>query len=473
MADDAVNTPSTAAPLTVAVIGSGPAGFYTAGALLEQSDVAVRVDLYERLATPWGLVRAGVAPDHPKIKAVASVYAVTAADERFRFFGNVEVGRHVSREELVERYDAVVYTVGAQGERRLGIPGEDLPGSVPAVDVVGWYNGHPDFADRAPELSGRRAVVIGAGNVALDVARILCSPVERLAATDIADHALDVLRASTLEEVVVVGRRGPAQAAFTTAELRELPEFTGSAVDVDPAEVEVQPGEEKLSRLILRNLAILRGYAAAGQTASATPVAAGRRRMALRFLRSPVEIRGEGRVAEVVFARNRLEVDAEGWVSAVDTGEREVVAADLVVRAVGYKGLPLVGLPFDERRGIIPNDAGRVAGADREYVAGWIKRGPTGIIGTNRKCAVETVATLLADVGEGRLARHPGAGGVDPVGEAESWLRERQPDLVTEAGWRLIDAAERASGEPVGRPRVKLTTLDALVDTALNRTLTV
>nr|WP_235948989.1 FAD-dependent oxidoreductase [Candidatus Frankia alpina] len=207
MADDAVNTPLTAAPLTVAVIGSGPAGFYTAGALLEQSGVAVRVDLYERLATPWGLVRAGVAPDHPKIKAAASVYAVTAADERFRFFGNVEVGLHVSREELVERYDAVVYTVGAQGERRLGIPGEDLPGSVSAVDVVGWYNGHPDFADRAPDLSGRRAVVIGAGNVALDVARILCSPVERLAATDIADHALDVLRASTLEEVVVVGRR--------------------------------------------------------------------------------------------------------------------------------------------------------------------------------------------------------------------------------------------------------------------------
>ncbi|KJE21821.1 NADPH-dependent glutamate synthase beta chain-like oxidoreductase [Frankia torreyi] len=471
MADDAVN-----APLTVAVIGSGPAGFYTAGALLEQSAVPVRVDLYERLATPWGLVRAGVAPDHPKIKAVSSVYAATAADTRFRFFGNVEVGRHVSREELVERYDAVVYTVGAQGERRLGIPGEDLPGSVSAVDVVGWYNGHPDFADRAPDLSGRRAVVIGAGNVALDVARILCSPVERLAATDIADHALDALRASAIEQVVVVGRRGPAQAAFTTAELRELPEFTGAPVDVDPAEVAEQPGEEKLSRLIRRNLAVLRDYAAAlpsQPSPTSQPAPAGTRRMALRFLRSPVEIRGEGRVAEVVFARNRLEVDAEGWVSAVDTGEREVFPADLVVRAVGYKGLPLAGLPFDERRGIIPNDAGRVAGADREYVAGWIKRGPTGIIGTNRKCAVETVATLLADVAEGRLARHPRAGGVDPVGEGESWLRERQPDLVTEAGWRLIDAAERASGEPAGRPRVKLTTLDALVDTALTRTLTV
>ncbi|MCM3920772.1 FAD-dependent oxidoreductase [Frankia sp. AiPs1] len=477
MADDAVN-----APLTVAVIGSGPAGFYTAGALLEQSGVPVRVDLYERLATPWGLVRAGVAPDHPKIKAVSSVYAATAADERFRFFGNVEVGRHVSRAELVERYDAVVYTVGAQGERRLGIPGEDLPGSVPAVDVVGWYNGHPDFADRAPDLSGRRAVVIGAGNVALDVARILCSPVERLAATDIADHALDALRTSAIEQVVVVGRRGPAQAAFTTAELRELPEFTGAAVEVDSAEVAEQPGEEKLSRLIRRNLAVLRDYAAAlpsqpshasqPSRTSQPSLAAGTRHLALRFLRSPVEIRGEDRVAEVVFARNRLEVDAEGWVSAVDTGEREVIAADLVVRAVGYKGLPLVGLPFDERRGIIPNDAGRVAGADREYVAGWIKRGPTGIIGTNRKCAVETVATLLADVAAGRLGRHPGAGGVDPVGENESWLRERQPDLVTEAGWRLIDAAERASGEPVGRPRVKLTTLDALVDTALTRTRT-
>ncbi|SNQ50435.1 NADPH-ferredoxin reductase FprA [Frankia canadensis] len=453
---------SVTAPLTVAVVGSGPSGFYAASSLLEQAGVDVRVDMYERLATPWGLVRSGVAPDHPKIKAVSGVYATIAAHENFRFFGNVHVGRDVTREELTARYDAVLYAVGAQSDRRLGIPGEDLPGSVSAVDFVGWYNGHPDYADQAFDLSGERAVVIGAGNVALDVARILCSPHDRLARTDIADHALAALRTSAITEVLVVGRRGATQAAFTTPELRELPEFTESGVDVDPAEVAEQPGEEALSRLVKRNLAVMRGYAA-------EPTERGARHITLRFQRTPVEIRGDGRVEEIVFARNALTTDADGWVSAVDTGERETVPTSLVLRAVGYRGVALDGLPFDDRRGVIPNEAGRVTGSDREYVAGWIKRGPTGIIGTNRKCAAESVGRLFADLDAGLLRRHDRGVAFDPVTEIETWLRGRQPHLVTENGWQLIDATERAYGEGAGRPRVKLVLTDELLDIALER----
>ncbi|MCK9904785.1 NADP oxidoreductase [Parafrankia colletiae] len=449
-------------PLTVAVVGSGPSGFYAAASLLEQSDVPVRVDMYERLATPWGLVRSGVAPDHPKIKAVSSVYAAIAAHENFRFFGNVDIGSTVTREELTERYDAVLYAVGAQTDRRLGIPGEDLPGSESAVDFVGWYNGHPDYAHLKFDLTGERGVVIGAGNVALDVARILCSPHERLARTDIADHALEALRDCALKEVMVVGRRGAAQAAFTTAELKELPEFTESGVDVDPAEVAEQPGEDALSRLVKRNLTIMRGYAQ-------NPLPPGARRVALRFQRTPLEIRGDGRVEEIVFARNALKVGEDGWVSAVDTGERETVATSLVLRAVGYKGRSIKGLPFDDRRGVIPNVNGRIDGVEREYVAGWIKRGPTGIIGTNKKCAAESVGRLLADVADGSLRRHERDGSVDTLADIEGWLRSRQRHLVTEAGWRLIDAAERSTGEPSGRPRVKLVLTEELLDIALER----
>ncbi|MGQ0479899.1 MAG: FAD-dependent oxidoreductase [Pseudonocardia sp.] len=450
------------APLTVAVVGAGPSGFYTAGALLDQAGLDVRVDMYERLSTPWGLVRAGVAPDHPKIKSVSSVYSAIAAHESFRFFGNVHVGgpggRDVTREELTARYDAVVYTVGAQTDRALGIPGEDLPGSVAAVDFVGWYNGHPDFAHLNFDLSCRRAVVIGAGNVALDVARILCSPHERLARTDIADHALEALRKSSVEEVVVVGRRGPAQVAFTTPELKELPEYTESGVDVLPEEVEAVADEDALPRAVKRNLLIMRGYATGD-----TPL--GPRHISLRFLRSPVEILGTDRVERIVLGRNRLRVGEDGWVSAEDTGERETWDTGLVLRAVGYRGLPIEGLPFDERKAVIPHDGGRVRDAEREYVAGWIKRGPTGIIGTNKKCAVETVTRLLADLDSGALRRHER----DRYAEIEPWLAERQPHLVTEQGWQLIDAAEQSAGEPHGRPRVKFTDREQLLDVALRR----
>ena len=435
--------------LAAAVVGSGPAGFYTAAALLGLPDRNVRVDMFERLPTPWGLVRAGVAPDHPKIKSIAGLFARTATHERFRFFGNVEVGTHVSRDDLRTRYDVVVYCVGAPADRSLGIPGEDLPGVLGARDFVGWYNGHPDFRDLTVNLDTTRAVVVGNGNVALDVARVLVTPPDRLATTDIADHALDALRDGLIHDVVVVGRRGPAQATFTTPELRELADLTGATVLVDPAAL-ASIDEESLPHVPRHNVQILRDYARIRSVN-------GDRRITLRFLTSPIEIRGADRVESVVLGRNRLAGDGR----AVDTGERQVLSTGLVLRAVGYRGEAVPGLPFDEVAGVIPNRDGRVDGGDREYVAGWIKRGPTGIIGTNKKDAVDTVHTLVADLA---AARAPSRS-VDGAAVA-SWLRERQPELIDLGGWAAIDAAERAAGDSQGRPRVKLCTWEDLLAVA-------
>jgi ferredoxin--NADP+ reductase len=419
--------------LSVAVVGSGPSGFYAGGALLDHADLDVRVDMFERLATPWGLVRFGVAPDHPKIKSVSAVYSEIAARDSFRFFGNVEVGGGndgvITRTELVRRYDAVIWAVGTPGDRTLGIPGEDLPGSVAAVDFVGWYNGHPDYADLTFDLSCERAVVIGNGNVA----------------------------DSSITEVLVVGRRGAAQAAFTTPELKELPEFTESGVNVRPDELNEVADEDRLSKTAKRNLAVMRDYAT-GDTAI------GGRHIALRFQRSPVALLGDGRVQQLVLARNELRTHDDGRVSAHDTGERETVDTGLVLRAVGYRGVAIDGLPFDERRGVIPNNHGRVSGAEREYVVGWIKRGPNGIIGTNKKDATETVSQLLADLDSGALRRQETDGAADVL----QWLADRRPDQVTEQGWQLIDAAERAAGEPHGRPRVKMCALPELLSAALS-----
>ena len=346
-----------------------------------------------------------------------------------------------------------------------GIPGEELPGVAAAGDFVGWYNGHPDFRDVTFDLGVRHAVVIGNGNVALDVARILITSPDRLATTDIADHALDALRGSRIEDVTVIGRRGPAEASFTTPELRELAELTGAAVVVDPADLRSIGDEDHLAHIPKRNLAVLREYALESAPA-------GGRRIRLRFLTSPVEIGGDGRVESVVVGRNQLTQDSDGTVRAVDTGEREILAAGLVLRAVGYRGVALPGVPFDSQAGIIPNRDGRVEGGDREYVAGWIKRGATGIIGTNRKCATETVAKLAADLADGTLRRHDRDEAHDVLAAVESWLRGRQPHLVTEQGWQLIDAAERTIGQTSGRPRVKFCDTDRLLDVALERSAT-
>lgn len=439
-------------PYHVAIVGSGPSGFFAAASLLKAADgsdhIDVAVDMLEMLPTPWGLVRSGVAPDHPKIKSISKTFEKTAEDPRFRFFGNIVVGEHVSPGELTERYHAVIYAVGAQSDKPLNIPGEDLPGSIAAVDFVGWYNAHPNFEHATPDLSGARAVVVGNGNVAIDVARILVTDPEVLACTDIADHALESLRPCGVREVVLVGRRGPLQAAFTTLELRELGELEGVDVVVDPAQLEGISDEDAAAagKTAKQNIKVLRDYA---QRAPRE----GHRRIVFRFMTSPIEIRGDGKVEQIVLGRNELVADESGWVSARDTGEREELPVQLVVRSVGYRGVPTPGLPFDEKRGTIPNTAGRVEGSRNEYVVGWIKRGPTGVIGTNKKDSQDTVDTLIADLAATEaLTEFP----PDHGEQLAAWLASRQPQLVTTAQWKIIDHFERAAGEPHGRPRVKL-----------------
>lgn len=448
-------------PYHVAIVGSGPSGFFAAASLLKAADGSehpdVAVDMLEMLPTPWGLVRSGVAPDHPKIKSISKQFEKTAADPRFRFFGNVSVGEHVQASELAERYDAVIYAVGAQSDRALNIPGEGLPGSIAAVDFVGWYNAHPNFEEATPDLSGSRAVVVGNGNVALDVARILVTDPDVLGLTDIADHALESLRPCGVDEVVVIGRRGPLQTAFTTLKLRELGELDNVDVIVDPAQLEGVTDEDAAAagKTAKQNISVLRDYA----KRSPRP---GHRRIVLRFMTSPIEIKGDGRVESIVLGRNELVTDETGRVSARDTGEREELPVQLVVRSVGYRGVPTPGLPFDEKTATIPNTGGRVEGSRNEYVVGWIKRGPTGVIGTNKKDSQDTVDTLLADLanaGPDGLADFPD----DHADRLADWLASRQPKLVTTAHWELIDAHERAAGEARGRPRVKLPSLAKLL----------
>jgi ferredoxin--NADP+ reductase len=452
----------TEPPVRIAVVGAGPAGFYAAGHLLKDSE-HIEVDMLERLPTPWGLVRSGVAPDHPKIKSVTRVYEKTAAHPRFRYFGNVELGRHMSREELRSHYHAIVYATGAPADRPLGIPGEDLSGSWPATEFVGWYNGHPDHPHLEFDLDCERAVVIGNGNVALDVARMLTVSHEELARTDIADHALHALEHSAIREVLVAGRRGPAQAAFTNPELLELGELAGVDVIVDPHELEraLAVPDTAMGKIAEGNVRILREYAE-------RPARGESRRIVLRFLLSPVELLPDerGRVGGVRFARNALVPGPGGRLAAEGTGELETVPAGLVMRAIGYRGTPLPGVPFDERRGVIPGERGRVSGptgpAPGEYAVGWIKRGPTGVIGTNKKDAQETVDAILADLTAGLLPEPPAP---DPE-ELLRTLRARQPKLVTYAGWSEIDRRERERGEPAGRPRVKLTRIEQLLQAA-------
>jgi ferredoxin/flavodoxin---NADP+ reductase len=457
--------------IRIAVIGSGPAGFYAAGHLLKDTAERIEVDMLERLPTPWGLVRSGVAPDHPKIKSVTRVYEKTAAHPRFRYFGNVTFGEHISHEDLLAHYHAIVYATGSPSDRALGIPGEELPGSHAATDFVGWYNGHPDHTELEVDLlCTERAVVIGNGNVALDVARMLVLAPSELAPTDTADHALEVLAASRVREVVVVGRRGPAQAAFTNPELLELGELADADVIVDADELEralaVADPAAEANTTSRRNVEILRSYAARTPAGHA-------KRIILRFLRSPAALHPDehGRLASVELIRNELVPGPGGGLRAQPTDERETIAAGLAFRAIGYRGLPLPGVPFDERSGLIPNEGGRVldlssgAPLPGEYVVGWIKRGPTGVIGTNKKDAQETVDAILADLvsaaEQGRPTAHlPDS--PDPA-SVEALLRARNPDLVTYTGWEAIDRHERSRGEPAGRPRVKLTTIDEML----------
>jgi ferredoxin--NADP+ reductase len=453
-------------PLRVAIVGSGPAGFYAAEHLLKREDVAVEVDMFDKLPTPFGLVRAGVAPDHPKIKSVIRVYEKTAAREGFQFFGNVQIGTDVTIAELEQRYHAIVSAYGTATDRRLGIPGEDLPGSHAATEFVAWYNAHPDFADREFDLSSKRVVVIGNGNVAADVARMLALPRAELDVTDTADHAIDQLASSGVEEIVVLGRRGPAQAAFTNPEVRELGELTDADIVIDPAEVELDPASaayvesDDCDPTHRRNVEIFTDFA--HREPEGKP-----KRVVMRFGCSPVEIKGDGKVESIVIGRNELVADDSGRISARDTGEREELECGLILRSIGYLGTGLEGIPFDASRGLIPNESGRVMDPESgeqvpgHYAVGWIKRGPSGVIGTNKKDANETVVAIFEDLENGRIPDR-----VEPVQSMAELLDERGGDHVTYLGWQAIDAAEVGAGEPHGRPRVKFCRVHDMVEAA-------
>jgi ferredoxin--NADP+ reductase len=442
-------------PLRIAVIGAGPAGIYTAEALTRQDDVPIAVDLIDRLPTPFGLVRHGIAPDHPKMRAIRETLHHTLDHPLVRFVGNVDVGSAIGLDELRRHVDAVVYTYGAALDRHLGIEGEDLPGSLAATELVAWYTGHPD-ADRAhveAALSrARSVVVVGVGNVALDVARVLSRTPAELDPTDMPQHVLDALAAAPVERVTVLGRRGPAQASFTTQELRELDDLAGATVLVDPADLELDAAaEEKADRNITRNLAVLRGWADHVADPARIP-------LTLRFFTRPVRYVGADRVTAVEVERTA--VDADG--RATGTGETEMLPADLVVRSVGYRGCALPGLPVDERTGTVAHDQGRVlrdgTPSAGEYVAGWIKRGPSGVVGTNKHDARETVASLLADAADGRLRPQ---GSTDDLVEALI-ARGAQPVLLDD--WHAIDAAEVALGASSGRARTTLHEWNSLLD---------
>jgi ferredoxin/flavodoxin---NADP+ reductase len=425
------------APLTVAIVGSGPAAMYAADELLTQH--GVRVNVFEKLPAPYGLVRAGVAPDHQSTKKVTRLFDRVARHRGFRFYLNVEIGRHLSHADLLAHHHAVLYAVGAPDDRRLDIDGMGLPGTGTATELVAWINGHPDFTDLPVDLGHERVVIIGNGNVALDVARVLTADPDELARTDIADHALEALRGSAVREVVIAARRGPAHSAFTLPELIGL---TGTSdVVLDPGDHELVASDlATVSDTLTGNkLAIL------NQLGDGSLPRSGRPRIRLAYQLTPERVLGQQRATGVEF-------------SVTGTGEVCRLDAGLVLTSIGYRGKPIRGLPFDESAAVVPNEGGRVvdAGSGRPvpgaYVAGWIKRGPTGFIGTNKSCSLQTVQGLVADFNAGRLA--------DPLAKPDALdklVHARQPDVVDSAGWGAIDAAEVARGIDDGRPRNKFT----------------
>lgn len=445
-------------PIRVAIVGAGPAGFFAAEALFKQG-ATVEIDIFNRYPPPFGLVRDGVAPDHEPIKSVTRVYQRLLDRPEVRYLGNVEVGRDLTIDDLRAFYHQIVYAFGAQSDRRLGIPGEDLVGSAPATAFVGWYNGHPAYTDAGFDLSVEHVVVIGNGNVAIDVARILVLPMDVLEKTDIADHALEALRASQVRRVTLLGRRGPAQAAFTNPELREFGRIAGVSVDVLPNELDLDPESAKTveeDRTRSRNLTTLKAYAEAD-------VDPAPKQVRFRFLCSPTEILGEeGRVTGVRVERNRLEPSPGGRLRATGTGEIFDMPCGMVLRSVGYRGTPLPGVPHDERTGTVPNRDGRVVGGDGEtlpgeYVVGWAKRGPSGVIGTNKADAAATVQAMVEDGADGRFAGD--GAGRDP----REILNDRGVQWVDETAWARLDAHERSRGEPMGRPRVKVCSVEEML----------
>ncbi len=455
---------SAAQPLRVAIVGAGPAGFYAAERLFKESELVIEVDLYDRLPTPFGLVRNGVAPDHQKIKSVTAAFDRIAANPRFRFFGNVELGRDISVDDLKDHYHQILYSTGAQTDRPLGVPGDDLIGSHPATEFVAWYNGHPDYRDCEFDLSQEHVAVVGVGNVAIDVARILCRTPDELLKTDIADYALEQLRESRVREVHILGRRGPAQAAFTAPEAKELGELADCDTIVLPEEAELDPLSQAsltgADRAELRKVEIIQELSRRQPTGKS-------KRLILRFLVSPVELIGDanGRVKQMRLVHNVLYATDAGSLRPKATDQFETLDVGLVFRSIGYRGVPLPGVPFNDSWGVIPNAGGRVLDPAThepllgQYTAGWIKRGPTGVIGTNKPDAAETVENMLADARAGRVLAPTQA----TAAAAEALVCGRQAHVVTYADWRRLDALELSHGKEQGRPRVKFTRVDDML----------
>jgi ferredoxin--NADP+ reductase len=452
-------------PLRVAIIGSGPAAFYAADELLKHKDLVIEIDMIDRLPTPFGLVRGGVAPDHQKIKSVTKAYDGVASNARFRFYGNVEYGQHLKLADLQDHYHQILFATGAQTDRRMGIPGEDLIGSHPATEFVAWYNGHPDYRDLQFDLSHERVAVVGVGNVAIDVARILCLTPKELAATDMADYAIEALSHSHIKEVYLLGRRGPAQAAFTNPEIKEVGELedADSITLADEVQLDELSQAELASandRMLNKKVEIIQSYA---QPRSASKA----RKLYIRFLVSPTEVIGDahGHVSGLKLVRNVLYKTDAGTLSPKATDQTEQLDVGLVFRSVGYRGVALPEIPFNERWGVVNNDKGRVIDVESkqpcvgEYTAGWIKRGPSGVIGTNKPDSVETVAHMLEDLKAGSIL-NPAQPEVDSL---QDLVKQRQPNYFTYADWKKLDTLEVAKGQPQGRPRVKFTSVEEMI----------
>ncbi len=448
-------------PLRVAIIGSGPAGFYAAGHLLKRKNIVVEVDMYDRLPTPFGLVRHGVAPDHPKIKSVTKAYDRIASNARFRFFGFVELGKDIFVDDLRNHYHQIIYATGAQTDKRLNIPGIDLQNSHAATEFVAWYNGHPDYRDCQYDLSQKAAAVIGVGNVAIDVARILCRTEAELRATDIADYALEALINSQIKTVYLIGRRGPAQAAFTNPEIKEIGEMEGAHAVTLPAEATLDPLSQEMldsegDRVTKRKVEILQSYA--GQQSSGKE-----RKLIVRFLVSPTELGGDesGRVTRMRLVHNELYKTEAGTLRPRATEHFEDLDVGLVFRSIGYRGVPLEGVPFRDDWGVILNQDGRVLDPETdspvlgEYATGWIKRGPSGVIGTNKPDAAETVELMMEDLAAGRhlLPINP------EIASIETLVQQRRPDHFSYGDWQRLDELEVAKGAAQDRPRIKYTSI--------------
>ena len=449
-----------AQPLRVAIFGSGPAAFYAAEHLFKQKQFVIEVDMFDRLPVPFGLVRYGVAPDHLKIKQVTKVFDNIAANPRFRFFGNVEYGKDITLADLQNYYHQILFATGAQTDRRMDIPGEDLQGSFPATEFVAWYNGHPDYRDRQWNLdSVESAAVVGIGNVAIDVARILCLTREELLVSDAADYAVEALSNSKIKTVYLLGRRGPAQAAFTNPEIKEVGEMA-------EADILTRADETQLDELSAASIAddrtdkakvqILQSYAV--ERPLNKP-----RRLNLRFLVSPTELfdDGTGRVAKMKLVHNMLVQSSDGSLRPKATDQFEEIEVGLVFRSVGYRGLALPDIPFYDRWGVILNDKGRVADATSKqpivglYTSGWIKRGPSGVVGTNKPDSVETVTCMLEDFSTGSIMQPSHA----DAASAEQFIGQHKPDYFSYADWKRLDALELERGKAAGRPRLKFTSV--------------